>query len=162
MENWSFKSEHCFNFKESFNWTYCELLQWSMVTFCRKAVHVMEITPNNKTGIIKVDIWEQYIPMIQEGHIYQISRMQVRLWDWKKETKYNFLFSCNWNPGLITHPTVSQDQIKADDPSPVEITVHIPNIYFFSTPGADNCSKQLCKKLSEQSPEGQTINLTVF
>ena len=41
----------------------------------------MEITPNNKTGIIKVDIWEQYIPMIQEGHIYQISRMQVRLWD---------------------------------------------------------------------------------
>lgn len=79
------------------------------LTLSGKAVNVTqtEITPSkklnlakgtfaDKTGTIQVDIWEQFIPMIKEGHIDQISPVQVRVWDeQKKLPKYNFPLTCN-------------------------------------------------------------------
>lgn len=178
--------------------------EWDVVTFSRKAVHVtqMEITPSqklklakgtfaDKSGIIQVDIWEQFIPMIQEGKIYQISPIQVRVWNEEKKLSTTFRsVVTEIQDESLAQLTVSEDQINVDDPS---IEFQVPNIYSVEqlqtlihcvncsqriiqataarivhcdicqhTMSAENCKRQLHAKLLFQSPKAETLTLTAF
>lgn len=158
-------SEYCFQFKQPAQTslftiehiTECSN-EWDIVTFRGKAVHIGETETTiakklklakskfvDKTGIIDLDLWEQFIEPIKKGSVYEVSRAQVRIWNGKKKLSTTL---------QSTVTEVKDDSLAQISFSPGEVEeidhfrqVKVPNIYSVHQVQRNihcvNCSKRI-------------------
>jgi len=105
--------------------------EWDIVTFSGKAVHIGETETTiakklklaksrfvDKTGIIDLDLWEQFIEHIKRGSVYEVSSAQVRIWNGKKKlsttlrstvtkVRDNSLAQLSFSPGKLRTSIIS-------------------------------------------------------
>ena len=102
---------------------------WTVVA---KKLKLEETTFADSTGIVVVDIWEQHIPMIENGKLYRITPVQVRSLAGKRKLS---TMVCSVVTEIadetLSKVFVAEEDLKTVDWN--EVTVKVSNIYSVQT-----------------------------
>ena len=101
---------------------------WDTSTVGAKQLKLAETTFADSTGTIVVDIWEQHIPMIENGKVYRITSVQVRSWARKKKLSTTVhLVVTEIADETLANVFVSEEDLRTVDCN--EVTVKVSNIH---------------------------------
>lgn len=145
--------------------------EWENVTLSGKVVRVGEIstvgakqlklaetTFADSTGTIVVDIWEQHIPMIENGKVYRIAPVQVRSWAGKKKLSTTVRSIVT----EIADDTLSKVFVSEEDLNTVdfnEVTVKVSNIHSVQAVETFiHCLNKYCSRRLLQPSAGKIVH----
>lgn len=173
------QTEYCFQFKESISRTQHVSIgdilsrcnEWENVTLKGKVVRVgdtkivgakelklAEVTFADSTGSIAVDVWEQHIPMIENGKVYRVTPVQVRSWGGKKKlstTVHSVITAIT--DETLSKVFVSEEHLLTDQCN--EIAVKVPNIHSVkSVEKFIHCLNKYCSRRLIQTSSANIVH----
>ena len=146
--------------------------EWENVTLSGKVVRVGDIstvgakqlksaetTFADSTGTIVVDIWEQHIPMVENGKVYRIAPVKVRSWAGKKKLSTTVRSVVT---EIIADDTLSKVFVSEEDLNTVdcnEVTVKVSNIHSVQAVETFiHCLNKYCSKRLLQPSAGKIVH----
>ena len=123
-----------------------------------KQLKVAETTFADSTGSIVVDIWEQHIPMIENGKVYRVTPVQVRSWAGKKKLSTTVRSVVT----EIADETLSKVFVSEEDLKTVEcneVTVKVSNIHSVQAIETFiHCLNKYCSRRILQPSAGKIVH----
>ena len=123
-----------------------------------KQLKLAETTFADSTGSIVVDIWEQNIPMTENGKVYRVTPVQVRSWAGKKKlsTTVRSLVT-EVADGTLSKVFLSEEDLKTVECN--EVTVKVS--YIHSVQAVEtfiHCLNKYCSRRILQPSAGKIVH----